>query len=202
MTNSSRNCWWYSGPGGPVVRAMTCFGVIGHLEKTDGLRSLHRPSRSPILIVFGQHSLNDVRICRSWCNADQAEQELLARVPPEFQLYARRASGSGQYSPGLCATLPDVDPPSSERQKALYLLVAILGAGGHVEVQYAGASGCTPGRPALFCRDEVMTTTCQSSAQVAREWLIWARPAIWHRAHRPAPRRRYSSVCRGEDQTR
>ena len=40
----------------------------------------------------------------------------------------------GQYNPGLCASLPDVDPAGSESQEALDLLVAILGAGGHVEV--------------------------------------------------------------------
>jgi hypothetical protein len=37
-----------------------------------------------------------------------------------------------QHNPGLCAGLPDIDPARSERQKALDLLVTILGAGGQV----------------------------------------------------------------------
>jgi hypothetical protein len=42
--------------------------------------------------------------------------------------------GIGQYSPGLCAGLTDVDPACPQRDKPLNLLVAVLGAAGQIEV--------------------------------------------------------------------
>jgi hypothetical protein len=49
--------------------------------------------------------------------------------------YAELVSlGIGQYSPGLCASLPDVDPACPECDKPLNLLVAVLGTAGQIEV--------------------------------------------------------------------
>src|SRR5580692_1834619 len=43
--------------------------------------------------------------------------------------------GIGQYGPGLCAGLPDVDSAGPQRDKPLNLLVAVLCTAGQIEVQ-------------------------------------------------------------------
>src|SRR5436305_4514615 len=40
----------------------------------------------------------------------------------------------GQHGPGLSAGLPDVDPACPEREEAVYLLIAVRGTAGEVEV--------------------------------------------------------------------
>jgi hypothetical protein len=70
----------------------------------------------------------DRSVCSSQCCPLTDERLLRAHDAEVVSLWV------GKDSPGLGASLPDVDPAHPERKKAVNLLIAVRGAAGEVEV--------------------------------------------------------------------